>query len=518
MPLRVVIGALLLSLSIRAFAQSPSPPPPLPSFLPLYFTQALGLSDLGLRLVDRIEQEKHSRYTYTNADHSISLTIERLGCDATSCNALFDNGRAYLNKVATEKAGRFELATETELRASWHARPDDNSVFGFRVPGALLLWSYASRPKGTLALDARFEALRGPIDRLRYDKARTLDNVEAGRWAAPSHRHAKHLLAAGEVEAAETVLSSVVIADPSNYEAQLDLAGATRDSTTARNSARAAYTNAEDPVLLARAASRLGLQEPTLPGVPMLTSGQTGLQVFLVPLPPCDLRLLDEAGALFQKATDIPVHVARLPEPWDWGAPQRIPDQVGIQAAIVQHLGREVDFTDWTQQRYAIALMDTVDRKDALSKYYMRTFVTDLRERPGQYQVDRYLERFLSALRPYRSGDIRTVYVGVTAANIYSGTANYVFSWYQAIEPAGGVSILSYAMMTTKLLGRGPESRRRLSERLAKELVPASFKALAIPRPVDPSDPYSYANGVDRMDQKTMVLSPPTQEALDRLR
>jgi hypothetical protein len=72
--------------------------------------------------------------------------------------------------------------------------------------------------------------------------------------------------------------------------------------------------------------------------------------------------------------------------------------------------------------------------------------------------------------------------------------------------------------MLAKTLGEPIPSRRRLTERLAKEMVPASFKALRIPRPTDPTDPYSYSSGVDRLDQKTLTLSPATRKALDELR
>jgi hypothetical protein len=73
-------------------------------------------------------------------------------------------------------------------------------------------------------------------------------------------------------------------------------------------------------------------------------------------------------------------------------------------------------------------------------------------------------------------------------------------------------------MMLAKTLGEPFQSRRRLTERVAKELVPASFKALRIPRPTDPTDPYSYSDGVERLAQKTLTLSSPTKQALDRLR
>jgi hypothetical protein len=105
------------------------------------------------------------------------------------------------------------------------------------------------------------------------------------------------------------------------------------------------------------------------------------------------------------------------------------------------------------------------------------------------------------------------MYVGVTGANIYAGDTNYLFSQYTA--PNGtGASILSYAMMTAATLNEQYESRKRLAERLAKELVPASLKSLGIPRPADPTDPYSYSDGVVRLEQKTLMLSEPTREAL----
>jgi len=62
------------------------------------------------------------------------------------------------------------------------------------------------------------------------------------------------------------------------------------------------------------------------------------------------------------------------------------------------------------------------------------------------------------------------------------------------------------------------QSRRRLVERCAKEMVPATLKTLSIPRSTDPSCPYSYANGVQRMDEKTRVLSPMLVEEIKRIK
>jgi hypothetical protein len=80
------------------------------------------------------------------------------------------------------------------------------------------------------------------------------------------------------------------------------------------------------------------------------------------------------------------------------------------------------------------------------------------------------------------------------------------------------VDILSYYMMMGETLHQEYQSRRRLTERIAKELVPASLKQLRIPRSTDPTCPYSYSSGVDRLDQKTLVLSDEVKHELQKLR
>jgi len=48
--------------------------------------------------------------------------------------------------------------------------------------------------------------------------------------------------------------------------------------------------------------------------------------------------------------------------------------------------------------------------------------------------------------------------------------------------------------------------------------VRACIAASALARPVDPTDPYSYAHSVARVDEKTLTLSEPTKQALDNFR
>jgi hypothetical protein len=227
--------------------------------------------------------------------------------------------------------------------------------------------------------------------------------------------------------------------------------------------------------------------------------------------------LIEEAAAIYRKITDVPVKIVRIAEPWAFDMPNRIPDQKRIQQAIVERRGSRIDFSGWTLERYAAELVRAYEQGDALSRFVFKSYAARLGQRPGQYDVDPYLHQFIEILGRYRSADARTMYVGVTEANIYGGDSNYLFSAYTA-HGKQGASILSYAMMMARALGEPSESRKRLAERLAKEMVPASLKALQLPRPVDASDPYSYADGPARLDQKGLTLSAPTREALAKFR
>jgi len=121
----------------------------------------------------------------------------------------------------------------------------------------------------------------------------------------------------------------------------------------------------------------------------------------------------------------------------------------------------------------------------------------------------------------YRSQDIRALYVGVTGLDIFLGDTNFVFSGGSisgSINSGIPTIILSYNRMTAKVAGDRFESRKRVATRLAKQLVPPTLRSLGIPRPTDPTDPYSYADSIQRVDEATLMLSTPTKEALDKLR
>jgi len=141
-----------------------------------------------------------------------------------------------------------------------------------------------------------------------------------------------------------------------------------------------------------------------------------------------------------------------------------------------------------------------------------------INEENGQYSVDIYLNRFLNIIKKYRSFDVLTMYVGITGVNIYSGDNNYLFSLYATDRNKVQGSFLSYYMMQASNLSEEYESGKRLVERIAKELVPASLKSLNIPRSTDPTCPYSYSSGVSRLDQKTLILSEEVKNMIEKMK
>jgi hypothetical protein len=488
----------------------------LPDFLPAYYARALtGLGPITLTLHD--DKNNVSRYVYATDDQVISVSIEHYSCDDASCPVIYQNAAKYLDKQVTDNGGIFLDANPTDFRVQWKTGLAENDAMVARLPSALLFWTYSSRLERSLDLDGYFDAVASAIERQRYEEAAADGNVVMGRWREQIRGYAHRLLHQGRKDEAISVLKALLATAPSDYESHVDFMANTTDAAAAQRSAEIVFENAERPDLVTTAARFLGRTEPNLDSVAILAKGETGLQLILIPLPPVDLGTVIEAAKIYETITGVPTKIRRLAEPWDFGAPQRIFDQKRVQAAIIQHDGPAIDFSAWTLDRYVAALLQTVAADSALSKYSMRDYVKKIETGPGQFLIDPVLVRFNEMLADYRSKDARTMYVGVTSADIYSGDYNYVFSQF-AKRDLLGTSILSYNRMTASASGATFQSRKRLTERIAKELVPASLKALDIARPADPSDPYSYADGLERLDQKSLTLSAPVREALDKFR
>ena len=521
----VAVAAGLLAVAgmpaSSAEAQTGPPPDaatnrPTSPLLPAYYARAFDVAGQRARLVRRENENDFASEIHATDDGAVILRVDRHRCDRSRCDAMFRNVLGHLNAQATQKSGAFQTATESEIRVAWRDDPFDETVALYKLPGALLYWTYRADARGTDDVAAYFDRLTAMVDRQRYESARADSNVALGSWAPQIHAHARRLLQDGARGEALDVLQKLVASSPYRYTAHIDLAANTRDPQVARNSARAVLANAEDPELLAKAAALLPTPPPAPAPVPALQAGERGLQLILIPLAPCRIQLLEEAAPIYQRITGIPVKIRRLSDEWDWGPADRLPNLRTIQETIIRLRGGGVEFAGWSAERYGAELLKSAESANALTRYYVQGYVDALKEQPGQHRVSLHLGRFVLDVAGLRSNDVRTMYVGVTETNIYSGDSNFVIS--EHVLSNGGASILSYAMMMAKTLNEPYESRKRLVERIAKELLPASLKSLGIPRPADPSDPYSYADSVKRMDEKSLTLSPPVKAAIARFR
>lgn len=511
----VSLWLISLLVCIPADAVAAPAPPTSPSFLPPYYSEALKIDERPLRFVKQDEKEgiKAARYEATSGD--VQLNVEQVICDRPQCDAFYEQTLKTQNGKLTPLGAQFLSLANVEFSIEWQEKSARYLRYVAKTPNTVVSWTWISRSKKPGSDGRNLVALRSALNQQRYREAARMDNVEIGRWAKEIYDHAQDLIADGRTDEAVALLQQLVTWSPTSFDAQLDFAERTRDSGAARASAQAVFDNAESPELTARAAKLLGLAERV--PAPVIGAGLSGLQLILIPISPCDERLLAETGRLFSDSFKVPVRIARLPNAWQWGQPDRVYRERDIQSLIQQKSGKPVDFNGWTKDRYAARLAAAAAKEDALLRFNIRTFLHEFADKPGQYRAEPYVDRLIDLVAPLRNDDRRTMIVGVTEADIYSADTNYIFSGANNKNGAWA-AILSYARMQASTLHEPYQSRQRLAERLAKELVPASLKQLGIPRPTDPSDPYSYSSGVERLAQKTLTLSAPTREALDKFR
>jgi predicted Zn-dependent protease len=489
----------------------------IPGFIPSYYSEVLTLNGRSLVFTSQSEKDGVQRAVFMADDRSIVLSIDHVSCDRPRCAALLDQNLKRHNALLASNAGNFLSVSPSEYAAAWNENSSSFLLYFAKLPGAVEVWTRVSTLAEQLPEEPFLSAARRAMNRRRFEEASQAGNVDIGVWSGEAAQYARDLRAAGKKDDAGRVLSQVVSWAPSNFEAQMDFAESTGNAAAAHTSAVAVWENAEDEKAVARAARLLDRSEPKLEELPVLEQGLQGLLVVLIPLPPCDIRLVEEAARLYTSSINMPVKIARLPDVWTWEAPDRVFRERDLRAIFMQKAGTAIDFTGWTKARYASELALATVKDDPLTRYGNEDFLRTFPDKPGQYLADPYLVKLAGLLKSVRSDDRRTIFVGITGADIFSGDANYLFS-DMTVVGSDAITILSYARMLAAATGERSESHQRVVQRLAKEMVPAALKQIGIPRPADPTDPYSYSDGLDRLDQKTLTLSQSTREALERFR
>jgi predicted Zn-dependent protease len=488
----------------------------LPSFLPTYYGPVF--SSKGNPLVLRAQHETNgvSQFLYSIGANE-SLSVENFSGESPACRAGFNNILGHLNQIIATNKGAFVEITETEFQAEVRLTNVTQIVFAFLLPHSVTIWTRSAAAGSAAQFGSGFQEILPRVNRQRYEESFKEGNVSLGQWQKSGQDYANELLKAGRKNNALIVLQNVLTTAPFNYEAHLTFITNTPDLVAAANSAKVVFKSAEESDQISQAANFIGAEAPTLEKITPLSTNDTGFEVILIPISPCNPWLLGEVASTYQRITDVPVMIRRLDQEWTWRSPDRIARQRDFESALVRLAKKNLDFSGWDRNRYLSALSEAVKSEDALSRYWGHDLLTKATTEPGQYLAEPYLDELCDKLKPYFSKDSRTMYVGITGANIYGGDNNYVFSLGKT-DPNSHASLMSYSMMLGKVNPQGFDSRQRLVERIAKELVPASLKQLRIPRSTDPTCPYSYSSGLERLDQKTLTLSDEVKQALSKLK
>lgn len=488
--------------------------PKLPPFLADYYAPLFSHDGEPLRFWGNVTENGVEHYRYRNKNGSMTLILERLPCSRQTCTTVFDNYIAAVNRDSSAVEITFLDFKDPNAQAIVHKQdaisnmivllmPDSVNVFSFRQS----LADYPGFKKMKPGFAAAYEQAKLFADRQRYEQTVLLnDNVEMGGWTKSFRTHALALLASDDKDEALTALRRIVTTTPFDLEAHLLLMENLPPGPEAQVSAEVILRNAESPDLYAKAAAFLEHPVTTMDSIPFIEKPDDRLQLILIPLGSVDLDLLADAAKIYEKITSIPVTFRRLHDPWSPGRPDR-------PFAIFN--GQIIEFSGLSKERFVANLYKTPNQT-ALDRYFFETFEKYLEKSDGQYDALKLSGPFFDSIENYVSDQPRTLVVGVTSANIFSGRARYVFNSFITRGRSMAGSIFSYQMLRSTEFE--PQSRERLAERIAKELVPASFHKLGIPRATDPRDPYSYSNGVGRVDQKSLKLSPPTAAALATFR
>lgn len=338
-------------------------------------------------------------------------------------------------------------------------------------------------------------------------------NVEAGKWGTPIHEYAK-LLALKNAQTSLSVYKTLLQSNPTNYDAQIEYSLLTKNKDEAIQSALIVEKNAEEEKLLNASAKLLNKEIPSISSYPLLDMNDKGLKVILIPLSPCNPWILDEIADTYKKITTIPVVIKRLPVNWTVPEPSRSAYRPSLEAIASNIWKTKSTFRDWPLSKLKEEILIKAKEEGPSAVLSINQLFKRMDEAGYQWEADPIMNWLSQAIVPYFSKDPNTMVVGITELDIFSGDTNFLFSLY------GGrgdlpVSILSYARMKAKLTGEN-QSRTRLKDRVAKELVPASLKKLGIPRSVDPSCPYSYSSGLQRLEEKTLTLSEPVKQEIEK--
>jgi len=467
------------------------------------------------KLQKNIEAENFYLLQWENSSkHKITLKYRK--ASPSTIHALYQGIGEEIDKDLTEARGNILTVSEFFAVILSNDTQWNHSVnLLYATPEGAYLWKYKVPNTFGTNHDAYIASITSVARKHQYDVALKYGNVIMGRWGGPVHEFAK-LLASKDDPKAKAVYRNLLQTSPSNYAAQIEYASVTNNEEEVGQSALIVARDAEEESLLSAAAKILNQDTPKISSYPLLGAKDKGMKVILIPLEPCNPWLLDEIARTYEKITTIPVVVRRLPVKWTVPEPSRSAYRPYLEKLASNIWKTNSDFSDWPLLKLKEELLKKAKEEGPKAEISINQLFKNMEEMGYQWDAYPIMDWLSQAIVPYFSKDPNSMVVGITGLDIYFGQSNFVFSLYGGLNDSP-VSILSYAKMRAKLTGES-QSRKRLTERAAKELVPASLKKLGIPRSIDPSCPYSYSSGLQRLEEKTLNLSKPVKKEIERIK
>jgi hypothetical protein len=497
----VVILLSCVGLAGAATAQLPTEGGVFPPFLNAFFDQ----NNL-VRVHETVSAQKAQSY-FSTPDQSLQLEVMTLPSTFDRQKRAFGKIITQVSQMISAHSGTFDTISDIDVAAAFRdPTGTPHHLFGFMTPSSIQIWDFSGEPSS----QTLFSKLRPLINQQRYIEAQQAGSDTIRQWRDPIHDYASSLIQLGDLPLGVSVLKQIIHAAPFDYEVHVDFFTHTTDPAAASISARTVYQHAIERQQVEQAATYLNERHVSLQDFPVLIPGEEGLQLILVPLPPCNPWLLEDVADLFEEITGISTKVRRLKSEWEWDSPDRLSRQRDIQEMLSRNSTEPIDFVEWPKARYADELRKVGTQGGAFAEYSINQLIQTIENEPGQHSAFPHRTRFGKRLQMIKSLDFRTVYVGMTEANIYSGDKRFAFS--QTGRRRARASVFSYYMMQDVL------SREQLIERIAKELCPAALKQLRISPSTDPSCPSSPAKGLKQLDEKITRLSEPVKDALQKIR
>lgn len=469
----------------------------------------------GWKLQYKVAEENNVQFDWVNAENH-KITLKYRNAEPNTVQGVYQGLAEEVDRAMKEKGGNLVTVKEFFAVVLMQEDESNNSISVlYGTPKGAYLWKYRAANTAKINYDAYLNSVSFAVREQQYDEAVKLGNVVLGHWGGPIHEYAK-LLASKKDKRTETVYRTLLETSPSNYEAHAEFIAITNKKDERIQSAKIIARDAEEENILNISAKTLNKEIPSISDFPQLSKSDKGLSVILIPLTPCNPWLLRDIAVTYQKITTIPVDIRRIPVAWNPPKPSRSVYRPYLEKIASGILKTQSNFSDWSLSQLKEEIMKKAKEEGPSAVIAVEQLFKKIDEQGYQWNADPIMNWLSKEIAPYYSKDPLTMVVGITELDIYSGDSNFVFSVFGGY-PETPVSILSYGKMRAKMWGE-KQSRKRLTERAAKELVPASLKKLNIPRSTDPSCPYSYSSGLPRLDEKSLKLSDPVKKEIKRIK